>query len=221
MVCGLSLWYVLAASVIFQRSLFHVSYSDVGGGSVTNETPHTLARIALRWMVRECFKTDSGIMFISNTLPEIGLDPASLYPFVHVRPPALSGVGSKIQSIPKSPSPLGSGNGTLATLKTEEDHEFLDALSPVYDQLSLAWVWWVLEVIPFKQRWQKENGSWVTSKRFNLGQGRSIPRQKTGTVKVHRSVKIRMEAEHEDGSKYVPRASFAIAEQLGHLVWVD
>lgn len=28
---------------------------DVGGGSVPNDTPHSLARIPLRWMVRECF----------------------------------------------------------------------------------------------------------------------------------------------------------------------
>lgn len=28
---------------------------DVGGGSVPNDTPHSLARIPLRWMIRECF----------------------------------------------------------------------------------------------------------------------------------------------------------------------
>lgn len=190
---------------------------------MVNETPNTLARIALRWMIRECFKTDSGIMFTSDTLPAVGLDPASLYPFVAKRPPALSGVGMKLQSIPP-PNAVDASDkvDNLVTIeRSEEEHELLDALSPVYDQLDLKWHWWILEFIPFKQRWQANDGSWKTSSRCNLGNGRSIPRQRTGIVKVHRSVKIRMEAEFENGKKYVPKASFETAEKLGHLVWMD
>ena len=191
-----------------------------------NGTPNTLARIALRWMIRECFKTDSGIMFISDTLPAVGIDPASLYPSVAPRPPALSGVGLKIQSIPSSNAAVAVDasaevDDLIIIDRSEEEHELLDALSPIYDQLDLKWHWWILEYIPFKQRWQAKDGSWTTSARLNRGSGRSIPRQKAGIVKVHRSVKLRMEAEFEDGKKYVPKASFEIAERLGHLVWVD
>lgn len=192
---------------------------------MVNETPNTLARIALHWMVRECFKTDSGIMFISNTLPPVGLDPASLYPFVTPRPPALSGVGMKIQSESIPPSNATDESDKVDDLitieRSQEEHELLDALSPIYDQLDLKWFWWLLEVIPFKQRWLTNDGSWETSARWNLGKGRPIPRQRTGIVKVHRSVKIRMEAEFEDGKKYVPKASFETAESLGQLVWID
>lgn len=47
--------------------------SDVGGGSVKNDTPHALARIPLRWMVRECFRCHTGIMFDAVMLQQIGL----------------------------------------------------------------------------------------------------------------------------------------------------
>lgn len=46
---------------------------DVGGGSVSNETKHSLARIPLRWMVRECFGCNTGIIFDAVMLQQIGI----------------------------------------------------------------------------------------------------------------------------------------------------
>ncbi len=46
---------------------------------------------------------------------------------------------------------------------------------------------------------------------MNLGEGRAVPkpiRENGEKVYVHRSVKIRMEAEGLDGGKYVPKAKF-------------
>lgn len=40
---------------------------DVGGGSVPNDTPHSLARIPLRWMIRECFLAKT----VSLSLPSL------------------------------------------------------------------------------------------------------------------------------------------------------
>ena len=52
-----------------------VSLSDVGGGSVKNDEPYSLARIPLRWMIRECFKTGTGIVFDARMLrDDVGLD---------------------------------------------------------------------------------------------------------------------------------------------------
>ena len=54
-----------------------------------------------------------------------------------------------------------------------------------------------------------------------MGQPRFIPKERDG-FKVHRSVKIRMEAEWEDeskrrrGKKYIPKAAFRHEPQ-----WVD
>ncbi|KAM5539909.1 hypothetical protein V8D89_006412 [Ganoderma adspersum] len=53
-------------------------HSDVGGGSELNEKAHSLARISLRWMICEIFRTGTGIRFRTELLKEIGLNPDSL-----------------------------------------------------------------------------------------------------------------------------------------------
>lgn len=63
----------------FHKSSNHSSFTipsqDVGGGSVKNGERHSLARIPLRWMVRECLKLNIGIIFDAHMLKhEIGLD---------------------------------------------------------------------------------------------------------------------------------------------------
>jgi uncharacterized protein (DUF2235 family) len=218
-------------------------HCDVGGGSVENETPHSLARIPLRWMIRECFKTNSGIMFYTEGLQRVGLDPKNLYPYVLPRNPALPAVGATLQDIPTKAAKKAMLDESHLTnyadydehgapKLTEEEHDLLDAMSPVYDQLSIAPGWWALELLPMKQRLQKfdnddeEEESWTAWMNrnvgtWNMGSGRVIPRQKKGVVKVHRSVKTRMEAEYADKRKYVPKASFERAKQFGNLIWVD
>ncbi|KAL5498608.1 hypothetical protein ACEPAH_1962 [Sanghuangporus vaninii] len=61
---------------------FSGCHCDVGGGSVPNSTPNSLARIPLRWMIRECFLAQTGIQFEAESLKALGLDPATLYPRV-------------------------------------------------------------------------------------------------------------------------------------------
>jgi hypothetical protein len=180
-------------------------------------------------MVRECFKTNSGIMFDCEGLRSIGMDPASLYPIVAPRPPHLSVGNLRLRPIP-SKSQTGAqkeqalqnyatSEGTTATVprKTEEEMELHDALSPVYDQLSLAWFWWLLEFLPIKQRYQKGDTNWVSYLGWNMGRGRFIPKQKSNGVRVHRSVKMRLEAQTEEGGKYKPKAAF----DLERTTWVD
>ena len=49
--------------------------ADVGGGSVRNGERHSLARIPLRWMIRECFEAKTGIIFDANMLRnEVGMN---------------------------------------------------------------------------------------------------------------------------------------------------
>lgn len=198
---------------------FSGCHCDVGGGSVSNDIKHNLARIPLRWMIRECFKTNTGIMFDSEKLRDIGLDPATLWPKALPRPPHLPvPKDARIANIPPSISPTKAAIEIESKPQlTEEEHELNDALTPVYDQLSLRWFWWVLEFWPIKQRYQKGDNSWVTYLGFNMGRPRFIPKQKARGVKVHRSVKMRMEALHEDGSKYAPRAAF----DPEYTTWVD
>ena len=127
-----------------------------------DDTRHNLARITLRWMIRQIFLSGCGIQFQANRLSEIGMDPNSLYPEVKTRPSALpvdsiveSGRGkSSVDNIqckycaPPSPT-LSQDDGTVIEDPVDEEHEDLhDALCPMYDQLELKWGWWILEFIP-------------------------------------------------------------------------
>ncbi|KAG6810882.1 hypothetical protein H0H92_009974 [Tricholoma furcatifolium] len=196
----------------------------VGGGSVENGTPHTLARIPLRWMIRECFKADSGIMFMSDGIRSVGLDPATLYPFVKPRPPPIPLGGAQLQNIPSAATQLQNFSGMdslVEVTKTEEEQDLLDAMSPIYDQLSLAPAWWILEVLPLIHRYQRSNNSWTWYIRPNLGDGRVIPDQKKKKIKIHRTVKMRLDAQYPNGTKYKPKASFDVALALGNVEWID
>jgi hypothetical protein len=179
-------------------------------------------------MIRECFKTETGIMFTTDGIRSAGFDPASLYPYVLPRPAPLLLSSSHLERIPSTASLKQKGlqhyadvENLVDIVKTEEEHELLDAMSPVYDQLELAWFWWMLEVFPMEQRYQRGDNTWGTYYGWNLGKGRFIPKQKKHKIKIHRSVKMRMEAQYSDGKKYVPKASFEVALQNGNVEWVD
>ena len=65
------------------------AFSDVGGGSVINGQRHSLARIPLRWMIRECFKVNVGIIFDAHMLEhEVGLGVDSILEVPTPLPPA-------------------------------------------------------------------------------------------------------------------------------------
>ena len=51
-----------------------------------NDVRHSLARISLRWMIRQCFLTKTGILFHRDAFQRIGMDPQSLHPLVIGRP---------------------------------------------------------------------------------------------------------------------------------------
>ena len=177
-------YYLSSVLILFFLYYFHL---DVGGGSVSNKTRRSLARIPLRWMIRECFKTNTGIIFNSHSLTKIGLDPSTLHPVVAPRPSALTVSSSdRIRNPPATPIPIniralsiikekhpdflkdlgegeGEGEGEEDLLgRTEEEEELLDALSPKYDQLSIKKFWWILEILPFVHTRQHGlGGDWV------------------------------------------------------------
>jgi hypothetical protein len=152
---------------------FAGAHCDVGGGSVLNETKNDLARIPLRWMIRECFVNNTGILFHSSELAEIGLSPCSLWPVVKIpvppTPPPMVQVkheleptdGTLVDSPPATPLP---GNPLLPltplTLASLEDAN--DAVMPIYDQLTIAKWWWILEAMPLRQRYQRHDKTWRT-----------------------------------------------------------
>lgn len=161
-------------------------------------------------MIRECFKTNTGILFHADGLRNLGLDPDALWTNAHTRPPPAPLTSTTHIRRPCSPPPPAD------PLKTEEELELEDALSPIYDQLKRARPWWILEVIPSTNQYHNEKGKIKTDVALNLGRARIIPKPGDG-LKIHRSVKMRMEAQYENGKKYIPRAKF----DSECVTWVD
>ncbi|KAG9098283.1 hypothetical protein FS749_004225 [Ceratobasidium sp. UAMH 11750] len=219
---------------------FAGAHCDVGGGSVPNETANSLARIPLRWMIRECFINNTGILFHSAELDELGISPASLWPVVIIpTPPGL-------QSAKQAEADMDSGHGheptgdtlvgghaadatdatavsvplpapsklvpdTPVVLACGEDMK--DAVMPIYDQLSLVWWWWILELLPMRQRYQRHDGTWRSWFSVNFGGPRVVHGQKRFPTYVHRSVLYRMQQ-----TGYKPRAE--LLEEPGP-EWID
>lgn len=139
--------------------------ADVGGGSVANGTRHNLARIPLRWMIRQCFILKTGILFHKDMFKNVGLDPDTLYPYVKRRSPV-------VHSTPGSLAYNFFAKDYKRTVKpeepfvNEEEEDMLDALTPIYDQLKMAKSWWILEILPNKQVYQKEDDSWTQTRGY-------------------------------------------------------
>ena len=62
-------------------------FTDVGGGSVENGATAALSRIPLRWMIRQCFECNTGIIFDAVMLQQLGL---GIYTDERTREPALA-----------------------------------------------------------------------------------------------------------------------------------
>jgi hypothetical protein len=145
-------------------------FVDIGGGSVPNGTRNSLARIPLRWMIRQCFLVNTGIQFHYDSFKDIGLDPNTLSPFVTPRLAALKPSAATVAEVKASAHSAEPTDATLtdeaqaspkaaSTFKSEEDEELVDALSPIYDQLKLAKAWWILEILPLRHRAQNRKDS--------------------------------------------------------------
>ncbi|RPD64672.1 hypothetical protein L226DRAFT_528953 [Lentinus tigrinus ALCF2SS1-7] len=98
-------------------------HCDVGGGSVLDSEKHSLARIPLRWMIRECFRTNTGIRFHSELLKDIGLDPDTLYPHAKEGIAYGPGLAHAPQIPPLNPSPRISLDPPTPPERTQADVE--------------------------------------------------------------------------------------------------
>ncbi|KAF8491994.1 hypothetical protein F5888DRAFT_1619394 [Russula emetica] len=208
-------------------------HCDIGGGSVPNNRRNSLARIPLRWMIRECFIAKTGIQFHSDSFNGIGIDPATLYPFViSPRSQPLKPLSSTVAELRASAHKSEATEATLtdesqastiaaSTFESEENEELADSISPIYDQLKLARTWWILEILPMRHHMQdRKDLTWKPYWSINRGRPRQVPEpasSRNEKIHVHRSVKTRMEAEGLEGGKYTPKAKF---EHLD-FEWVD
>lgn len=165
---------------------------------MANEERHKLAQIPLRWMIRQCFDCNTGILFDTTALADMGLDLHTLYP--HYESPQVPRVGpapTLMEQYEKGTLPplrkrsilfrIGKGEGEeeceeLDDMRDHQDkilpescEDWFDSMSPVNDQLVVAKGWWILEVWPVKVRVRNSaKDGWEKKVRFNMGRHRAI-----------------------------------------------
>jgi hypothetical protein len=144
---------------------------------VKNGTRHTLARIPLRWMIRECFIEQTGIIFDEHMINQVGLDINSIYK----APEALSSAGHRLP-VPerftwttpflwawnKVPQIRALPPRDEWIFKGEAQEELEDALSPIYDQLAMHLYWapveWIYRKSPPRVHPCRRRGTHTLSK---------------------------------------------------------
>jgi hypothetical protein len=175
-------------------------HADIGGGAEKNEERHKLANIPLRWMLRQCFDCNTGILFDTAALANQGLDMHTLWPTYRTpQIPTLHPAPSVVDMYErKTLAPLHRRSALLrigeheeakdeedfstfrnshqSALLSESDEEYFDARAPINDQLVQAKMWWILEVWPVKVRVlaKKGSGGWEKRVRMNLGRYRAV-----------------------------------------------
>jgi hypothetical protein len=201
---------------------FMGAHADVGGGAVENGSRHMLSRIPLRWMIRQCFECDTGIMFDTAALAEQGLDVESLWPVYQkpckptVGPPPALLEKKEMETLAplrrrSTFLPIDSDDDEKKSMDapTVEDLQYIlpseatedhfDATARVNDQLKDAKGWWILEFWPVKIRVLAKDGEgWEKKVRVNLGRHRAV---RENEPKMHWTV-----AHMIDNGKYTLKA---------------
>jgi uncharacterized protein (DUF2235 family) len=170
-------------------------HADIGGGSEPNTARHMLSRIPLRWMLRQCFECDTGILFDTVRLAQQGLDVHNLWPVY--QPASVPRVGPPPSLVAKKEAGLlaelkrrstflriGEEDDMIEDAPTAEDlqyvlpsestESFFDCTAQVNDQLVDAKGWWVLEYWPIKYRVLAKDGCWEKVVGLNRGRHRAI-----------------------------------------------
>jgi hypothetical protein len=197
---------------------FMGAHADVGGGAVKNEERHKLSQIPLRWMFRQCFECDTGILFDTVQLARQGIDVDTLYPVYKERlrpvvgpPPALMERYEKgtLKPLKQRSTFLNLSDDIIDDAPTAEDlqyilpdestEDYFDAKARINDQLVDAKGWWVLEFWPIKVRVVAKGGEgWEKKVSLNLGRYRAA---REAEPKLHWTVRHMM-----DEGKYTMRA---------------
>lgn len=183
----------------FQTDVLEVwfagAHADIGGGAVPNDERHKLAQIPLRWMIRQAFECNTGIIFKTAVLAEHGLDVHMLWPrYKSLSAPTQKPPPSFLEKYKQALPPRSVRRSKLIPtdryekgeqflhLKshTDEDwtpeqvEDFYDALSPLNDQLVQAPSWWILELLPVEYVVPIALGKVTTRVGMNLGRYRAL-----------------------------------------------
>lgn len=168
---------------ITPSSLTRTFLTDVGGGSVADDTLHSLSNISLRWMVRQVVLSQVGIMFDADALTRANI-PSSVFTgagfplnpsaceggqmqttlkFVKHEDPFMS--PSLKLHVPGTDTGAVGGSDNKNNTNNDDASEILtaaDAVQPIHDELKKNWLWWILEVVPLSYSYQDGKGVWHT-----------------------------------------------------------
>ncbi|GLB44632.1 putative uncharacterized alpha/beta hydrolase domain (DUF2235) [Lyophyllum shimeji] len=225
-----------------QEVWFAGCHADVGGGSHPNYIQESLSYIPLRWMIKECLRTGTDILFDVQYLKYIGINVDKLADELKGKGFDVAALGFDSEALEQEPKGGPARSGILVPHRTTQQipatapnaaphwphaphlsrvlHGLktrADILAEIFDQLAMKRRWWSLEAIPMLATYQKEDGTWVRRRMRNFGQGRYIPFY-DDEIKVHVSVKIRIEATK---GEYTPAAyNWQNVVESGMLNWV-
>ena len=219
-------------------SQFLGAHADVGGGAVHNSTRHKLSRIPLRWMIRQTFHCNTGILFSTHALAETGLDVHTLWPMckklprpqvgpsedmvekykagqlepLHWRSNALKPAGPDRNAEDNSDSD-DSDDERLAlkgSWTPEQSEDYFDCFAEINDQLAVAKSWWVLECLPIKARVQDEQDPSQWLKKVVMNKGMYRPVRET-EPRMHWTVEQRMkEMDYQVKTRVGPSSTWQI-----------
>ncbi|KAE9367128.1 hypothetical protein N431DRAFT_418257 [Stipitochalara longipes BDJ] len=204
-------------------------HADVGGGAVPNNERHMLSRIPLRWMIRQCFECETGILFTTAALAESGIDVGSVWPVYQIPKKPVVGPSpmmleryekGQLPGLEKRSAALGvedpTGSGTPMNneeieILPEQVEDHFDGLASINDQLVQAHGWWILEFWPVKirvLRKLKEGEKWEKVVGMNLGRHRAIRELEPS---MHWTVQMRInEKKYKVKTRVDPEVSWGV-----------
>ena len=152
-------------------------HSDVGGGAVEDTVRYSLAGISLRWMVKQIILSQCGIRFNDEALRRADIDISTIMLVTPSRPnvevQSEIEVGHAPPTSPSSPGEDDSGKSIVRKGKDKNVEEPTgppeqDVLADIHDELKKQPMWWPLEILPVKIRWQEPDGTWKSTWRYTL-----------------------------------------------------
>ncbi|KAI0755060.1 hypothetical protein C8Q80DRAFT_407644 [Daedaleopsis nitida] len=180
-------------------------HSDVGGGSVPDDTKLSLSDITLRWMVRQVVLAQCGVVFDAAALVRANI-PESIFTGVGMPLPPNT-VISRGPILPVATELSSADSGSGSTSGSAPPTVDVNALQPIYDQLKIKPSWWLLEILPLSYTYQDASGNWVRKWWIHLGRGREIM---DPAPKFHVTVQERMQ---DADLKYTPRAKWTAGSE--------
>lgn len=129
-------------------------------------------------MVEQVIQSQCGILFDSDELARIGFTVPPLSP----QPPVTRGqvlpgsnindlalVACEIETTPQDATDISvcivqdlPNESKQPTPSPEPYPEHLDAIAPLFDELKISKLWWLLEILPCSNAWQDADGVWHT-----------------------------------------------------------